>query len=219
MSFNGRIYEAIKARLERRPRCDIYHTALQVHLPEGRFVVETMWPSPDTDTESRGVVAQGAVFAQRLARLRTFRYEVRCWRNGVLPDADEAVGGPQRVSDDPEQGRRLLKMAACVPELIWGRDQLEAGEMWNSNSVVSWLLVQSGLTMEAIQPPAGGRAPGWDAGTSIAHRQPPRLSSRISAPETIGSLGRSRPSVGPGGGAGDAAGSQPGSRTGAGIVM
>jgi hypothetical protein len=44
--------------------------------------------------------------------------------------------------------------------------------MWNSNSVISWLLMQSGLTMETIHPPAGGRAPGWDAGISIANRSP-----------------------------------------------
>ena len=168
--LNGRIYEAIEARLEGRSRCAIYHTALQVHLPEGRFVVETTWPSPDADTKSRGVVVEGAVFARRLARLQTFRYEVRCWRNGVLPDADEAFGGPQRVSDDTEEARRLLKMAGSVPALIWGRDPLEAGEMWNSNSVISWLLVRSGLTMETIHPPARGRAPGWDAGIAIANR-------------------------------------------------
>lgn len=170
--LNGRVYEAIKARLDGRRRCAIYHTALLVHLPEGRFVVETMWPSPDADTKSRGVVVEGAVFARRLARLRTFRYEVRCWRNGVLPDADEAFGGPQRVSDDTEQARRLLKIAGSVPALIWGRDQLETGEMWNSNSVISWLLMQSGLPMETIHPPARGRAPGWDAGISIANRSP-----------------------------------------------
>jgi hypothetical protein len=116
--LNGRIYEGIKARLEHRRPCALYHTALQVHIPEGRFVVETMWPSPDADTGSRGVVVEGAVASRRLARLRTFRYEVRRWRNGVLPDADQAVGGPQRVSDDAEQARRLLEMAAAVPALV-----------------------------------------------------------------------------------------------------
>lgn len=100
--LNGRIYEAIKARLERRRPLAIYHTALQVHVSDGRFVVETMWPSPDSNTASRGVVLEGAVGSRLLARLLTFRYEVRRWHNGVLPDADEAVGGPQRVSDDAD---------------------------------------------------------------------------------------------------------------------
>ncbi|HUG07380.1 MAG TPA: hypothetical protein VMP13_00560 [Acidimicrobiia bacterium] len=170
--LNGRIYEAIEAGLQRRHRCALYHTALHVYVPEGGFVVETMWPSPDADTESRGVVVEGAVGARLLARLQTFRYEVRCWRDGVLPDADEAFGGPQRVSDDTDQARRLLNMIRSVPALIWGRDELEAGEMWNSNSVISWLLVQAGLPMETIHPPAGGRAPGWGVGISIAERSP-----------------------------------------------
>jgi hypothetical protein len=128
-----------------------------------------MWPSPDGDTPSRGVVLEAPVGVRLLARWRTFRYEVRFWQDGVLPDAGEAVGGPQRVSDDPDQARRLLDLAESVPALIWGRDQLGTGEMWNSNSVISWLLAQVGLAMERIRPPEGGRAPGWDAGVAVAY--------------------------------------------------
>jgi hypothetical protein len=168
--LNGRIYEWLKARLERRRPLQLYHTALQVHLPDGRFVVETMWPSPDGDTASRGVVMEGAVGAARLSRWRTFRYEVRCWPDGVLPDAGQAVGGPQTVSDDLDQARRLLQLAGSLPPLIWGRDQLATGEMWNSNSVISWLLAQAGLPIETIRPPAGGRAPGWSAGVVVAQQ-------------------------------------------------
>lgn len=166
--LNGRIYEAIKSRLEGRKPLALYHTALQVHVPEGLFVVETMWPSPDAATASRGVVVEGPVGGHRLARWRTFRYEIRRWRDGVLPDAEDAVSGPQRVSDDAEQARRLLELAESVPALTWGRDQMRTGEMWNSNSVISWLLARSGLPMEGIRPPDGGRAPGWDAGLAIA---------------------------------------------------
>lgn len=43
--FNGRIYEAVHALLERRRPLDLYHSALQVRLPEGRFVVENCWPT------------------------------------------------------------------------------------------------------------------------------------------------------------------------------
>ena len=43
--------------------------------------------------------------------------------------------------------------------------------MWNSNSVISWLIAGSGLSPESIHPPAGGRAPGWQAGIVIARRQ------------------------------------------------
>jgi hypothetical protein len=169
--LNGRIYEGIKARMEGRRPGAIYHTALQVYTTTGRFVVETMWPSPDLDIVSRGVVAEGAVFSRRLARFRTFRYEVRCWREGILPDAGDAVDGPQTVCTDTETAHRLLDLAAEVPPLVWGRDQLRTGEMWNSNSVVSWLLVRSGVSMEAIAAPGRGRAPGWDAGLAIANNK------------------------------------------------
>ena len=168
--LNGRIYEGVAARLQHRRAMALYHTALQVEVPEGRFVLETMWPSPDANTNSRGVVVQGPVGSRRLSLIRTFRYEVRRWHNGVLPDADEAIGGPQRVSGEIEQARRLLDLVPSVPALTWGRDQLKTGEMWNSNSVISWLLVGSGVAMDSIHPPNGGRAPGWDSGITIAER-------------------------------------------------
>jgi hypothetical protein len=173
VDLNGRIYEAIKAYQERRPPVHLYHTALQVHVPEGRFVVETVWPSPDANTGDRGVALEGPVFAKWLAPLRTFRYEVRCWRNGVVPDAECAVAGPQRLTDDAEVARRLLDLAPNVPPLTWGRDQTRAGDMWNSNSVISWLLTRSGLPMETIRPPEAGRAPGWQAGLAIARQHAP----------------------------------------------
>ena len=169
--LNGRVYEAIQARLERRRRLDLYHTALELQVAEERFIVENAWPSPNADAAARGVVLEGPVGSRRLARLRLFRYEVRRWRDGVIPDAGEAVASPQRLSNDPGQARRLLDLVASVPALMWGRDELGAGEMWNSNSVISWLLVRSGLPAHAFQPPTGGRAPGWEAGIVAANRQ------------------------------------------------
>jgi hypothetical protein len=62
---------------------------------------------------------------------------------------------------------------AEVPSLMWGRDELGTGEMWNSNSVISWLLTRSGLPAATFQPPAGGRAPGWDGGIVTAVRRQP----------------------------------------------
>jgi hypothetical protein len=43
--------------------------------------------------------------------------------------------------------------------------------MWNSNSVISWLIARSGLPVESVQPPTGGRAPGWTAGIIVARRE------------------------------------------------
>ena len=167
--LNGRLYEAVAARLGRRPVCDLYHSALEVRLPEGRFVIEQA-PVRASDGAEHGVVAQGAVGSRWAGRFRIFRYEVRRWRDGVIPDVAEAVESPQRLSDDPERARRLLALAPYVPTPVWGRDELCAGEMWNSNSIIAWLVARAGLDAEAIQPPTGGRAPGWNAGLVVARR-------------------------------------------------
>ena len=166
--LNGKVFEALAARLAGRERCDLYHSALEVHVPEGRFVIEQA-PAWSGGGE-RGVVAEGAVAARAAGRLRLFRYEVRRWRDGVIPDLTEAVESPHRLDTDPERARRLLDLVAEAPTPVWGRDELRAGEMWNSNSLISWLLVRSGLDVESIRLPAGGRAPGWGSGIVVARR-------------------------------------------------
>ena len=168
--LNGRVYEAVAARLERRPMCDLYHSALEVHVPEGRFIIEQA-PVRDARGAERGVVAGGAVGRRWAGHFRIFRYEVRCWRDGVIPDIVEAVASPVRLSDDPRQAQRLLDLVPSVPTPVWGRDELDAGEMWNSNSVISWLIARSGMAAETIRMPSGGRAPGWEAGLVVARRQ------------------------------------------------
>jgi hypothetical protein len=55
--LNGRIYEAIKARLDRRPVRDLYHSALQVFVPEGRYVIEN---TPVIDERPPGAWRAGA---------------------------------------------------------------------------------------------------------------------------------------------------------------
>ncbi len=168
--LNGRLYEAARARREGRPSLALYHTALTVWVPPGGYIVECAWPSPDAEGSARGVVAEGPVFARWLGRLRPFRYEVRRWRDGVIPDLAQAVGGPQSLGRDPAGAQRLLDLVPAVPSLTWGRDEARAGEMWNSNSVIAWLLARAGLPVEALGPPAGGRAPGWRAGLVVAGR-------------------------------------------------
>lgn len=165
--LNGRVYEALAAGLGRRPRFDLYHSALQVHLPGERFVIEQA-PVPDLSGDQRGVVAEGPVGSRWAGRFRVFRYEIRVWPGGHIPDIAEAVESPQRVSDDEGQARHVLEITAEVPPLIWGRDEMSTGEMWNSNAVISWIIARSGLDAGRIQPPAGGRAPGWNAGLAVA---------------------------------------------------
>jgi hypothetical protein len=167
--LNGRVFEWVAARLEHRTRCDLYHSALVVRVPEGDFVIEQA-PISDTHGEERGVVAEGAVGSRWAGRFRLFRYELRRWRGGVIPDVSEAVDSPLRLTDDPDMSRRILDLVPLVPTPVWGRDELGAGEMWNSNSFISWLIASSGLDAESIHVPARGRAPGWHAGLVVARR-------------------------------------------------
>jgi hypothetical protein len=167
--FNGRVFEAIAAASQHRRRCDLYHAALVVELDGDRCTIE-LAPSPNADAASRGVVATGAVGSRRAGRLRVFRYEVRCWCGGSIQDLGEAVGGPRRLTRDPVVARRMLDLAPAVPRPVWGRDELKAGEMWNSNSLTAWLIATAGLSTELLQPPPCGRAPGWDAGLEVARR-------------------------------------------------
>ena len=167
--FNGRVFEAIQAARQHRRRRDLYHAALVVELDGERYTIEVA-PSPDADGARRGVVATGAVGSRCLGRLRLFRYEVRCWRGGSIPDLGAAAGGPRRLTSDPRVARRLLDLVTSVPTPVWGRDELAAGEMWNSNSMIAWLIATAGLSTGDLLPPAHGRAPGWSAGLEAARR-------------------------------------------------
>jgi hypothetical protein len=119
----------------------------------------------------RGVVAEGPVGWRPAGRLRLFRYEIRRWRDGTIPDLSSAVQSPVRLSSEPALVNRALAVVPSVPTPVWGRDELGAGEMWNSNSVIAWVLTRIGLNTNAGQPPNQGRAPGWDAGVTVANRQ------------------------------------------------
>ena len=168
--WNGIVYEALAALHERRRSQDLYHSALEVRHGGRRYVIE-MAPVWNENSPDRGVVCEGPVGARWLGRFRAFQYEVRCWADGRIPDVLQAVDSPQRLSDDPAAVVQLLQRTREVPALIWGRDELGAGEMWNSNSLVAWLLASSGHDMSAITPPAHGRAPGWAAGMQLARRE------------------------------------------------
>ncbi|HSJ71942.1 MAG TPA: hypothetical protein VLA29_09900, partial [Acidimicrobiia bacterium] len=79
-----------------------------------------------------------------------------------------AVASPHTVTDDPVTTQRVLDLVPSLPALTWGRDEHGTGDMWNSNSVISWLLTRSGIAADAVAPPPGGSAPGWRAGITIA---------------------------------------------------
>ena len=169
--WNGRVFEAVVSRLEHRAVQDLYHSALEVHVGKKSYVIE-MTPVWVGDAGDRGVVREGPVGLRWLGRFRMFRYEIRRWRDGAIPDVAEAVVGvgPREVSQDWARAQHLLDLVSKVPALTWGRDESRAGEMWNSNSITSWLLARSGCDTGALAPPNGGRAPGWSAGLVVAAR-------------------------------------------------
>jgi hypothetical protein len=168
--WNGRLFEALVARREGRRTQDLYHSALAIDDDGERYVIEMapVWRG----ARDRGVVAEGAVGLPWLGRSRFFRYEVRRWRGGSIPDLVHAVDSPRPVATDPARTRTLLGLAPEFPTATWGRDELDVGEMWNSNSLVAWLLVRSGHDVRGLTPPGGGRAPGWHAGVRVAERDP-----------------------------------------------
>jgi hypothetical protein len=167
---NGRLYEAVAARVEGREARALYHSALEVGVDGTRFVIE-MAPVRDDRGAERGVVAEGPVGARWAARLRVFRYEIRRWPDGDIPDVEEAEGSPMRLAGERSRASSLLDLVPRVPTPVWGRDELGTGDMWNSNSLISWLIARAGIETGSVRPPAGGRAPGWQAGLEVARRQ------------------------------------------------
>ena len=169
VKVSGRMYESLSARIHRRQPMELFHSALTLSLPEGPYIVEQA-PVPDLDGNRRGVVAEGPVGVRRAGRIRLFRYEVRCWRDGRIPDIDCEGAHSQLVSLDATTARRIVDVVPSIPTPTWGRDELHTGEMWNSNSVIAWTLLRSGIDARRFAPPAGGRAPGWNAGIRVALR-------------------------------------------------
>ena len=168
--FNGRVYEALKALLEHRSHNDLYHAALEARYQGNKFFIE-MTPVWNSDPANRGVVCEGPVGTRFLGHSRLFRYEIRLWQNGIIPDVAWAVDSPQRLSNSEFHVAQLLKVMLSIPPLTWGRDEIHSGEMWNSNSVISWLLAGSGVDLSKVVFPIRGRAPGWKAGLVLASKQ------------------------------------------------
>lgn len=167
--WNGKAFEALSAWRDHRARHGLYHSALEVYVDGETFVIEMapVWSLREPD---RGVVSQGPVGLPLLGRSQLFRYEVRRWRGGRIPDVSYAVDSPQRLSEDALLAERVLDLVCSFPVATWGRDEMRTGDMWNSNSLVSWLLARSGHDLGAVRLPGNGLAPGWDAGLVAAAR-------------------------------------------------
>ena len=106
MRWNGIVYEALAALHERRRSQDLYHSALEVRHGGRRYVIE-MAPVWNENSPGRGVVCEGPVGARWLGRFRAFRYEVRCWADGRIPDVLQAVELPAGIA---AEGRPMAAM-------------------------------------------------------------------------------------------------------------
>jgi len=84
----------------------------------------------------------------------------RRWRNGVVPDLDQAIGPPVVITVDVEVARSIYDAVARVPRLVWGRDERRTGDMWSCNSIISWSLATAGVDVASVPLPPAARAPG-----------------------------------------------------------
>jgi hypothetical protein len=92
-------------------------------------VVIEQAPVRDDRGERRGVVARGPVGIRWAGRFQIFRYEIRRWRDGRIPDIDEAVDSPRRLTNERSRAQRVLDLVPQVPTPVWGRDDLKTGDM------------------------------------------------------------------------------------------
>jgi hypothetical protein len=65
-------------------------------------------PVHDWSGKERGVVGEGPDGARWAGRFRIFRYEIRLWRGGHIPDVAEAVDSPRRLAHDERCARAVL---------------------------------------------------------------------------------------------------------------
>jgi hypothetical protein len=164
-----RIFEWVTARSQHRERCDLYHAALEVRLGADRFVIE-MAPVWSTDAPDRGTVCEGPVGLSWLGRSRFFPLRGPVLARRDHPRYHRGRRQSPSLSGDPERAEHILALAPSFPTATWGRDELGTGDMWNSNSLIAWLLARSGHDMDSVGPPEHGRAPGWAAGIVVAGR-------------------------------------------------
>lgn len=164
-----RLWEAIEAARARRPRVRLFHSALKIATGPGESYTLELTPVFTGGTVPP--LATGPVGFRGADRLRLFGYQLLCQPGDRLPDEEWATVGPTRLTEDCGVVQRVLEVAPTVPRHVWGRRVRGTGEMWTSDSVISWVLARSGIDLSAMSPPDGGRAPGWSAGLAVARRE------------------------------------------------
>lgn len=171
MAHTSRWWELMSARRDRRAPQQLVHAALELFTRGERYVIE-MTPEWGQPPAASGVAATGPVGVKALGRFRMFRYVVRAWPNGVLPDREYAVAAPTSIRLRRTQAQGLLDNLPHVPLHTWGRAVPPSTDMWNSNSLIAWALCRTGVDACTLTPPVGCRAPGWIAGVAAGTHQP-----------------------------------------------
>jgi hypothetical protein len=145
---------------------DIYHSALEVQVPENgecvRYVIEMEEYISDPDQgRAKGQVLEGHFGPDIFGGSE---YGIRKWRNGKIDRGDDPeVAHPGRLilSRDCNVARRLLELVESIPTTNYTR-------AWTSNSIISWLLKKGGLDPGGVKPPVGGVVPNWQSGIDAA---------------------------------------------------
>ena len=93
--WNGRLYEALTARVERRAPCDLYHAALEVGLDGVRYTIEMgpAWGLRRARPRCRGRGSGGVAVAGALATPATRCGDGVTARSPTSRKPSEALGG------------------------------------------------------------------------------------------------------------------------------
>jgi hypothetical protein len=98
--LNGIVYEALSLASIGAARVTSTTRRSTSGLRGGRFVIE-MTPVRAGGGTKQDIVALGAVGSRRGSRFPIFRYEIRRWRDGYIPDVAEAVEPTARQERPP----------------------------------------------------------------------------------------------------------------------
>ncbi len=159
----GRLYESWAAWREHRDRAALFHAGLMLRLDDTAFAVE-MGPVWNVTEPDRGVLLEGP--SARGGSAVSGLPATRCGagRAATFPDLARRCD-PVRTTHEPGTvAGRPGRAPAAAAAHTWGRDELGAGEMWNSNSAVAWHSRAPATTWTpSDRRPAAGRPGGRPA--------------------------------------------------------
>src|SRR5436309_6404718 len=108
--FNGKVYEWLASRREHRRPCDIYHSALVVHLDGVDWTVE-MGPVWNVDAPTDAAACTGAVGAPWLGRFRAFATRSVAGPAGAFPTLTKPSAA--HIGSLPTGGRPARCLLRC----------------------------------------------------------------------------------------------------------